>query len=487
MLENRFIEMTIKKYHHELVERHITIREMVQFYLDRISAFDQKGPKLNAIIMVNPEALSEADKLDLETQKSGIIKPLQGVPVILKDNVNTFDLPTTAGSKSLEGVIPVSDAYITRQLREAGAIIIAKSNLHEFAIWGETLSSILGQTLNPYDLTRTPGGSSGGTGAALAANFGMVGIGTDTINSVRSPSSANSLVGIRPTVGYVSRGGIIPYSYTQDTAGPMARTVEDAVRLLEVIRGYDLEDEVTAWGHTHFTVNLKAHLIKEGLVAKRIGILNHFFGKGEIHREINQAVRQVIQEMEKNGAIMIDVDEVIDSEYLVQNVSVHLYDLKDHLNLYLKTLPENVKVHSVAEILESGLYHPGIKENLLKASELSTTMPEYSRRILEREKIKQQLMCIMADYDLDALIYPHQKQLTCEIGGSQDERNGVLASVTGFPSICVPAGFSSASKTAEIGVPIGMEILGRPFSEPILVEIAYGLEANSAHRKAPQL
>ncbi|GAU77079.1 amidase family protein [Fusibacter sp. 3D3] len=487
MVENRFLEITISQYHHELIEGHMTIREMVQFYLDRIEAFDQKGPKLNAIIMVNPDALIEADRLDLETRQSGIIRPLQGVPVILKDNVNTVDLPTTAGSKSLEGVIPETDAYIAQRLRAAGAIIIAKSNLHEFAIWGETLSSILGQTLNPYDLTRTPGGSSGGTGAALAANFGLVGIGTDTINSVRSPSSANSLVGIRPTLGYVSRSGIIPYSYTQDTAGPMARTVEDAVRLLEVIRGYDVEDEVTAWGHTHFKVDLKSHLIKEGLTAKRIGILNHFFGKQAVHQEINQAVHQVIQEMSEKGATMVEVNEIIDSDYLVNNVSVHLYDLKDHLNLYLKTLPRSARVHSMAEVLNSGLFHPGIKENLLKASELSTTMPEYSQRILEREKIKQQLMHIMADYDLDALIYPHQKQLTCKVGGSQDERNGVLASVTGFPSICVPAGFSAVTETAKIGVPIGMEILGRPFSEPILVEIAYGLETNGSHRKLPQL
>ena len=487
MIENRFLEMTIKKYHQELAKGNMTIRELVQFYLDRIDTFDQKGPKINAIIMVNPEALVEAKRLDAETKKAGIVKPLQGVPVILKDNINTFDFPTTAGSKSLEGVIPEKDAYITKKLREAGAIIIAKANLHEFAIWGETLSSILGQTLNPYDLTRTPGGSSGGTGAAIAANFGLVGIGTDTINSVRSPSSANSLVGIRPTIGYVSRGGVIPYSYTQDTAGPMARTVEDAVGLLEVIRGYDPEDEVTAWGYTHFRVNLKAHMLKEGLVGKRIGILNHFFGREERHRETNQAVHQVVYEMGQNGAITVDVDEVIDSEYLVENVSVHLYDLKDHLNLYLKTLPSSAKVRSVTEVLESGLYHSGIEENLIKASKLATTMPEYNRRLLEREKIKQQLMCIMADYDLDALIYPHQKQLTCEVGGSQDERNGALASVTGFPSICIPAGFSSPSERAQVGVPIGMEILGRPFSEPILVEIAYGLEINNPHRKIPEL
>ena len=480
------MEMTIQQYHQALSQGTMTTRELVAFYLDRIKAFDQQGPMLNAIIMTNPNALNEADLLDADLRTNGLKKPLHGVPVILKDNVNTNDLPTTAGSKSLEGVIPENDAFITKKLRDAGAIIIAKANLHEFAIWGETLSSILGQTLNPYDLTRTPGGSSGGTGAAIAANFGLVGIGTDTINSVRSPASANSIVGIRPTIGYVSRSGVIPYSYTQDTAGPMARTVADAVKLLEVIRGFDVEDDVTAWGASAFKESLRAHLVKEGLRHKRVGILNHFFGNAPKHEAINKAVHATIDQMREHGAIMIEVDDVIDSEYLVKEVSVHLFDLKDHLNLYLSTLPREVGVHSVAEILASGKYHPGIEANLIKASELSTTMPEYRDRIFEREVIKRQLLTIMAKYNLDAVVYPHQKQLTCEVGGSQDERNGVLASVTGFPSICVPAGFSSQSETAEIGVPIGMEILGRPFSESVLIEIAYGLEAHCKNRRRPK-
>ena len=252
MSQIELMEMTIGQIHQAMLSGQLSCRELTAGYLARIEAYDQTGPALNSIIQVNPRALEEADRLDaLFQQKGGLSGPLHGIPVLLKDNVNTADMPTTAGSKSLEGFLPEHDAFITKKLREAGALVIAKTNLHEFAIWGETISSILGQTVNPYDLSRTPGGSSGGTGAAVACNFGVIGIGTDTINSIRSPASACALAGIRPTVGLVSRAGIVPYSLTQDTAGPICRTVEDCVRTLEVIAGYDPEDEETAWRAGH--------------------------------------------------------------------------------------------------------------------------------------------------------------------------------------------------------------------------------------------
>ena len=222
------METTVSLVHAAMKAGEVTSRALVDSYLRRIEAYEKKGPSLHSIIAVNPKACDEADYLDRKLAETGELQgPLHGIPVMLKDNVNTFDMATTAGSVSLEGYIPNEDAFITKRLRDAGAIILAKTNLHEFAIWGETISSMLGQTVNPYDLTRTPGGSSGGTGAAIAANFGIIGIGTDTINSIRSPASACSLAGIRPTVGLVSRAGIVPYSLTQDTAGPICRTVED--------------------------------------------------------------------------------------------------------------------------------------------------------------------------------------------------------------------------------------------------------------------
>lgn len=478
-------EATIAQVHQSMKDGTLTCHKLVEEYLARIEAYDQQRPKLNSVIYINPNALEEADALDQKFVASGLSGPLHGIPVLLKDNVDTYDMPTTGGSLSLEGVTPEDDAFITRKFRESGALILAKVNLHEFAIWGETISSILGQTLNPYDQTLTPGGSSGGTGASIAVNFGMVGIGTDTINSVRSPSSANNLVGIRPTIGLVSRDGIIPYSFTQDTAGPICRTVEDAVRVLDVIAGYDQADDETAWSIGRKPASYVPFLKEGGLKGKRIGALESFFGTDAIHEDTNKAVKSSIEAMKDQGAEIVSLNKEIDSDYLVSEVSVHLHDLKDHLNVYLGALQNHAPVHSFEEVLVSGKYHPSIEENLKKAMALSTGTPEYNKRLVERSKLQTQVMKLIADYQLDALVYPHQKQLVCKVGGSQNERNGVLGSVTGFPSICVQAGFSTPSETAPIGVPIGMEILGRPFSEATLIEIAYSFEQATHHRKPP--
>jgi len=479
-------EATIAQVHQSMKDGILTCRKLVEIYMERITAYDQQGPKLNAIICINPKAFEEADRLDREFMKNGLSGPLHGIPVLLKDNVDTFDMPTTGGSLSLKGFIPKDDAFITRKFRESGALILAKTNLHEFAIWGETISSILGQTLNPYDQTRTPGGSSGGTGAAIAANFAMVGIGTDTINSIRSPASANNLVGIRPTIGLVSRDGLIPYSFTQDTAGPLCRTVEDAVRVLDVIAGYDRADDETAWSIDRKQTSYESFLRKGGLKEKRIGVLNSFFGTDDIHKETNEVVRDCIETMNHQGAEIVSIDEKIDSEYIVNEISVHLHDLKDHLDLYLGAIKDPDFVHSVAEVLDSGKYHPGIEDNLKKAILLDTGTSEYNKRLVKRSELQTQVMKLLAEFQLDALVYPHQKQLVCKVGGSQIERNGVLGSVTGFPSICIQAGFSPSSQAAPLGVPIGMEILGRPFSEATLVEIAYDFEQATCHRKPPQ-
>ena len=294
-------ETTIKEVHKAMEEGRLTARELVEAYLERIEAYDKKGPSLNSIIKVNPRALEIADELDKKFKETGFVGPLHGIPVMLKDNVDTGDMETTAGSLSLEGVIPPDDAFLTRKLKEGGAIILAKVNLHEFAVWGETISSILGQTLNPYDLARTPGGSSGGTGASIAANLGLVGIGTDTINSIRSPASACSLVGFRPTIGLVSRDGVVPYSLTQDTAGPITRTVEDAARVLDVISGYDAADSITGWSVGRKPKSFLDSLKVNGLEGKRIGILKSFFGEKPEHREVNNLVMKSLKKWKRQG------------------------------------------------------------------------------------------------------------------------------------------------------------------------------------------
>ena len=478
-------EATISSIHAAIEAGGLTCRTLVEMYLKRIAAFDKQGPSLNAVILINPKVREQADELDQFYKQHGFKGPLHGIPVLLKDNIDTVGMPTTGGSLSLKGVVPKDDAFITKKLLAAGAIILAKTNLHEFAVWGETVSSLLGQTLNPYDLTRTPGGSSGGSGAGIAANFGVIGIGTDTVNSVRSPASACSLVGIRPTLGLVSRNGIIPYSLTQDMAGPLTRTVEDAAKTLDAIAGYDSADPATAWSAGQIPPTYTKYLRKDGLKGKRIGVLKSFFGAGPEHSEVNAAVLAAVEAIRREGAAVVDIAEPLDANYLVNEVSVHLYELKDHLNLYLKDLGSRSPVHSLAEVIASGKYHPGIEANIKKAETLSTSTPEYRERLLKRMELQTQVMKLLADHNLDALLYPHQKRLVVPVGETQVERNGVLGSVTGFPSIVLPAGFSRPTATAPIGVPIGAEILGRPWSEPVLIEIGYGFEQATKLRRPP--
>lgn len=462
----------------------LTAARLVQAYQERIQAYDQAGPKLNVVIFLNPKAREEAAALDEHLRKTGtFVGPLHGIPVLLKDNVNTKDMPTTGGSLSLARYMPATDAAITQKLRSAGAIILAKVNLHEFAIWGETVSSIRGQTLNPYDLTRTPGGSSGGTGAGLAANFAVAGIGTDTVNSIRSPASANSIVGIRPTLGLVSRAGVIPYSFTQDAAGPLARTVSDATKMLNVLVGYDPNDPATAWSVGNIEKDYTKFLKTEGVKGKRIGILRSFFGNAPMNDEVNMIANQAVEDLRRLGATVIElITPDLDSGTITSDISVHLYELKPAINTYL--VSGNAPVKSLAEIISSGKFHPNIGDNIKKAQSLEMD-DSYRLRVQKRSELQQRVMKIMADDQLDAIVFPHQKRLVVPIGETQVERNGALGSVTGFPSIVVPGGFSSSTPTATSGVPVGIEFLGRPWSEKVLIEIVYGYEQATKHRHPP--
>jgi Asp-tRNA(Asn)/Glu-tRNA(Gln) amidotransferase A subunit family amidase len=479
-------EATIDDVHAAIASGRLTCRQLVKTYLARIKAYDQNGPKLNAVICINPAVLAQADALDRFFLANGFKGPLHGIPVLLKDNIFTTDMPTTGGSLSFVGFIPPEDAFITTKLHAAGAIILAKVNLHEFAIWGETISSITGQTLNPYDLTRTPGGSSGGTGAALAANFGIVGIGTDTINSVRSPASANNLVGLRPTIGLVSRSGIIPYSLTQDTAGPMARTVRDTAKILDVIAGYDPRDPVTAWSVGNKPQIAGNFFENQNLAGTRLGIIRSLFGGKKRHQEVNTAVANCLALLEANGATLVNIDSpAFNTEHLLTEVSVHLYDLRQHLNAFLKGLGSSAPFPSLEAIVASGKFHQGIWKALEKALQLNHEDPAYNRRLILQKQLRISVLEIMASNNLDALVYPHQRSLVASIGQTQLERNGVLAATTGFPAITVPGGFSPPSADAPIGIPIGLEFLGRPWTEGKLLKLAYSLEQAAKFRRSP--
>jgi amidase len=457
---------------------------VVQGFLDRIRAYDQTGPKLNVVIFVNPKALAEAAALDGHLRTTGsFVGPLHGIPVLLKDNVNTKDMPTTASSLSLAGYTPTTDAAITQKLRSAGAIILAKVNLHEFAIWGETVSSIGGQTLNPYDLTRTPGGSSGGTGAGVAANFAIAGIGTDTVNSIRSPASANCIVGIRPTLGLISRAGVIPYSFTQDAVGPLARTVTDAAKMLNVLVGYDPNDPATACSVGNTEADYTEFPKIDGVKGKRIGVLRSFFGNSPIHEEVSAVANKAVEELRKLGATLIELNAPdLDSAKISSDISVHIYEFKPQINAYLAA--GNAPVTSLEEIISSGKFHPNIEDNLKKAQCLELD-DGYRLRLQRRAELQQRILQIMADDRLDAIVFPHQTRLVVPIGEAQLERNGALGAVTGLPSIVVPGGFSSPTPTARLGVPVGIEFLGRAWSERLLMEIGYGYEQATKHRCPP--
>jgi Asp-tRNA(Asn)/Glu-tRNA(Gln) amidotransferase A subunit family amidase len=490
----QLMETSISEIHRGFKSGKLTCHSLVQQYLDRIRNYDQQGPSLNAMLYVNPNALEQADAMDKDIKRlkrGNQFKPLQCIPVVLKDNFDTADMPTTGASLALKGMQPAKDAFTVARLRQSGALILGKTNMHELALSGLTLSSLGGQTRNPYELSRTPGGSSGGTGAALAANFATVGTGSDTVNSIRSPASANSLVGIRPTRGLVSRAGVIPVSFTQDAAGPLARNVADAALMLDVMAGYDPDDPVTALGIGRIPATYTASLDRNGLKGARIGVLRTLFGSGPEHQEVNRVMANALEALKKQGAILVDIDDAtFDTGKLNAELDVQKYEYMFALNNYLKAQP-GPPVHSLAELIASGKYHKAaLEEKFLASAESSENglnEVDYKDRRIKIDDLKVRLANVMAKNNVVALLYPHQKRLPVMIGEpTQAERNGIVAALTGFPAITVPAGFSTPTESAPIGVPVGIEFLGPPFSEPQLLRIAYGFEQATHARKPPR-
>lgn len=480
------VEATIRDLQNALASGQVTSRELVETYLQRIESYDQQGPKLKSILAINPKAIEEAKVLDEERKTKGVRGPLHGIPIVLKDNFGTYDMPTTGGSKALAGSIPLNDAFLTKKLREAGAVILAKANLHELARAGTTVSSLGGQTLNPYDLTRTPGGSSGGTGAAVAANMAAAGTGTDTVNSVRSPASANNLVGFRPTLGLLSRSGIIPAALTQDMAGPITRTVADAAIMLEAMVGYDPQDGATAWSIGQVPRTYRDSLKKEGLKGKRLGLLKTILGKDP---EVLAVMEKAIAELKAQGAAVVEIDiPDLDTGKIFEECDVQLYESKSQINAYLSKLGPNAPIKTVADLIGSGILDSTIIKGLEATEALDNALdwPEYKQRLLNGVKVRDTVMRTMADYQLDAIVYPHQQVLVVRVGEDQIGRNGILASIAGFPAVTVPAGFSTPTKEAPLGVPVGIEFLGRPWTEPLLFEIAYAYEQVTHHRRPPK-
>lgn len=473
------MEATVADIHAAVLNGHTTIREIVEQYLERIDAYDDQ---LKSILTVNPAALDRADELDDKLEKGELVGPLHGIPTILKDNQNTKDMPTTGGAVTLEDTMAPDDAFVVERMREAGAIVLAKANLHEIAGGGTTVSSLGGQTRNPYALDRTAGGSSGGTGAALAANMSPIGFGTDTVNSIRSPASACNLVGLRPSIGLVSREGTIPVALTHDMVGPITLSVTDAALVLDVIAGYDPEDPSTAQGIEHIPESYTEYLNVNGLKGARIGLLRSVFSSGPESEPVIEVAEKAITDIEALGAETIEVEAEIDVDELISSFNVSDFERQEQFNEYLDSLGSGAPIDTFAEYVEAGEYHPSLEAGVMAALEIDspTDEPEYFEQLYHREQFIEKLYTIMAEDDLDAFFFPHQKQLVAEISEDQLGRNGFLSSGTGFSSITVPGGFS------DDGVPVGVEFLCRPFDEPTLFEVAYAYEQGTQHRCPPE-
>lgn len=477
-------EATVADIHAGFRAGELTCRQVTEYYLDRIAALDDQGPAFNAVITVNPAALEVADRMDaaFAAGPDGV-GPLHCAPVLVKDNKNTQDMPTTGASVALKDMQPTTDAFVVARLREAGALMLAKVNLTEFAMGGTTISSLGGQTRNAYDLSRTPGGSSGGTGAAIAANMGLLGTGSDTGQSIRSPASANSLVGIRPSRGLLSRSGVIPLSVTQDEVGPITRTVADAARMLDVMAGYDPDDPITAFGARHRPTSYLDYLNPTGLEGKRIGVLRDMFGTEPVHAEVNAVTAEAIAMMRALGATVVDFT-IPDFETLTTDMGTSAYETKAAMADYFAALADAAPLATLDEIVASGDFSDGIASSITSRLDVADPYaePAYTAIFLRRDNLRKAVMAAMAEHELDAIFYPHQRRLVAEIGEEQLDRNGVLSNATGFPAITVPGGFSAPTAAAPVGVPIGVEFLGPAFSEGELIEIAYAFEQGTALR-----
>jgi amidase len=480
-------------------DHRVTCRQLVEQYIARIRAYDQRQPTpLNSIILINPEALADADRLDTEFANTHQLRALHGIPIIVKDNYDTAGLQTTGGSLAMKGFLPTDDAFMVKRLREAGAIVLAKSNMAEWAFSPYvTESSIAGITRNPYALDRVPAGSSGGTAAAVAASLGAAGLGSDTGNSIRGPSSHNDLVGIRPTIGLTSRDGIIPLFAHNDVGGPMARSVADAAALLSVLAAYDPADPVTAMSqgpqnHNKLPLDYTRFLDPNGLHGARIGVFRRYIERSTGDPEVNALAEQAIRDLRAQGATIVDPFDLPDYEQLTK----HLWcgDFQADLDTYFAKHGKNAPYTKLADIVASGLYLPYIEEEIKGAVKTTPAKPASSdpnsddRTCADvyhdppKIAFRNALLAAMQRDHLDAVIYPTWSNPPRKVGDMKSpagDNSQVLSPQTGFPAMTVPMGFTHGS------LPAGLTFLGPLFSEPTLIRLAYAYEQATRHRRPP--
>ena len=479
-----------------MVSGRTSAREITQTYLQQIASLDQRGPALRHILEINPEALLIADQLDRERKERGPRGPMHGIPVLLKDNIDTADgMTTTAGSLALEGSVPLQDAFITKRLRDAGAVILGKTNMSEWANFRSTHSSSGwsgrgGQGKNPYILDRNPCGSSSGSGGAISANYASVAVGTETDGSIVCPASANGIVGIKPTLGLVSRSGIIPIAHSQDTAGPMARTVADAAILLNVLAGIDARDSATARSRGKSASDYTRFLDANALKGARIGVAREkYFGYSAA---ADKLVEDAIAEMKRRGAIIVDPADIPTAgKFDDTEFEVLLYEFKADLNSYLAQLGPKAPVKSLADIIAFNERNKAKEmpyfgqEIMLRAQKKAALTSQTYRNALARNlrmSRTEGIDAVMNKHRLDAIVAPTGSPpwpIDLVNGDHFTGASSTPAAVAGYPNINVPAGFAH-------GLPVGISFFGRAWSEPKLIAIAYAFEQATKHRRAPQ-
>jgi len=477
--------------HTALRQRTMTCHAIVAGYLARIDAYDKRGPAINAIILTNPKALSIADSLDRQFAATRTLGgALFCIPVIVKDNFQTAGLQTTAGSLALRGWTPREDATMVRRLEDAGAIVLAKSNMAELAFSPyETVSSILpGYTRNPYALDRVTAGSSGGTGAAVAASFGVVGLGTDTGNSIRGPSAHNDLVGIRSTMGLTSRAGVVPLFLAADIAGPMARTVTDAVAVFQQVVGYDPMDSVTAASRDRPTPDYSKSLRRDGLKGARIGVLTQAYLTPTTDTEVVRVFDRALSDLRKQGATVIDSVMIPELDSLRRAQAGGCNPFKYDFERFLASRSDTtLPVKTVAELIRSRRFHPSI-EVRLTAAEAESLPPERNPGCASRDRFREALRtAVLREMDgkqLDALVYPtwsNPPRLIGDLNTPAGDNNQLFSPSTGYPAITVPMGYTRGV------LPAGLQFFGRPWSEETLIRLAYSYEQATYWRREPPL
>jgi amidase len=489
-------ELTVRELQAGMEGGRFTARGITELYLGRIEDIDKDGegrPGLHSIIEVNPEALDVAEALDKERKEGRTRGPLHGIPVLLKDNVGTSDrMTTTAGSLALEGSIPQKDSFVAERLRAAGAVLLAKTNLSEWANFRSTRSSSGwsargGQCRNPYVLDRNPCGSSSGSGAAASANLGAVAIGTETDGSIVCPSNANGLVGLKPTVGLVSRAGIVPISHSQDTAGPMTRTVEDAAILLSALTGVDPRDPSTSASETHRETDYSRFLDAKGLTGKRVGVARHLFG---FHPAVDRLMEEAIAEIRRLGAEVIDEVSLPGDELSESEMEVLLYEFKADLNLYLAELGEKAPLRTLAEIIDFNEENreremPYFGQELFVRAEAKGPLTDkaYRDALAKNHRLSREegIDKALRQHKLSAIVAPTGGPAwTTDLVNGDHFSGGssTLAAVAGYPNVTVPAGDVQ-------GLPVGISFFGAAWSEPVLLSIAYAFEQATKLRRKP--